>query len=381
MNARPGALWLVAALAAPGGAPAQAARDVNLPLAPPSPAFVLMGGEPASVERPGNVTDFALSIFAASGGLSALPRDYALAVAPYWLAGARNVSYGDYAKGGTGGAVFLQTFMLSVAAQSSGSDAADTLTSLGLGVRFSLVRGPIDTAAQGYGARLDTLYGELDAISRRTGARFVEAVSDDTVMARLRRLPPTPESQALLKQRQDEIVQELEGASAREAARVRRLASSLAVHRLGWNIDIAAGTVFDFPGRVAKNGRIGRLGVWMNGGYESRGLAFLGVARLLRDERSAEPTSVDVGARLVANAAGRYGISGEAVARVHPNSDTLQTGVRLALITDIRLGKNRAVSLTFGRDFDGSRTGSLLAAINLIVGLVTERALEAAAEP
>lgn len=369
---------LAAAIAAPAIAAAQAARDVNLPLAPGAPAFVLLGGEPASVERPGNVTDFALSILSATGGFSALPRDYALAVAPYWLASGRDLRYEQYAAGGAGRQVFLQTLALSLAVKSSGDGAADTTTSLGLGVRFSVVRGAIDTAANGYGARLDSLYNSLQEIANQRGEAFMRAMLADTIIKRLRTLPPTPEAQRLLNERQAAIVADLREVKGAQLARVRRLAGGLEVRRLGWNVDLAGGTVLDFPGRVAKNGTVGRLGLWMNGGYEGRGLTFLGVARLLRDRRMSEPTSVDVGGRLLVNALGRYGISGEAIARIHPSSDTLKTGVRLALIADIRLAKNRAVSLTFGRDFDGTRTGSLLATINLVLGLVAERALETA---
>ena len=357
---------------------AQAGRDVNLPLAPATPAFVLMGGEPASVERPGSVTDFAISILSASGGFSALPRDYALAVAPYWLAGGRNLRYDQYAAAGAGKQVFLQTLALSLAVKSSGDGAADTTTSLGVGMRFALVRGPIDTAANGYGARLDSLYANLQEVASGQGEAFMEAMLADSIIKRLRTLPQTPEAQRLLQERQAAIVVELREVKSAQLARVRRLASNLEVRRLGWNLDFAGGTVIDFPGQVAKNGSVSRLGAWVNGGYEGRGVTFLGVARLLRDRRLAEPTSVDVGGRLLVNAVNRYGISGEAIARIHPNSDTLKTGLRLALIADIRLAKNRAVSLTFGRDFDGSRTGSLLATINLILGLVAERALDAA---
>src|SRR3989442_7181148 len=53
---------------------------------PTSPALVLLDLTPSAVERPTTPKALAASLLAATGDLQFLPRNYAIDVAPYWLA-------------------------------------------------------------------------------------------------------------------------------------------------------------------------------------------------------------------------------------------------------------------------------------------------------
>jgi hypothetical protein len=77
---------LVCLVAAVGIADAQGSVEVDDLRAPTSPAFALLDVTPASVNRPENPKAFTLNVINALAQSNGLPQNYALEVAPYWLA-------------------------------------------------------------------------------------------------------------------------------------------------------------------------------------------------------------------------------------------------------------------------------------------------------
>src|SRR2546425_9034637 len=67
---------------------------------PASPAFVLLDLTPSAVERPTTPKALAASLLAATGDLQFLPRNYAIDVAPYWLAPQPTPPYPQVPKSG-----------------------------------------------------------------------------------------------------------------------------------------------------------------------------------------------------------------------------------------------------------------------------------------
>src|SRR2546422_11011326 len=63
---------------------------------PASPAFVLLDLTPSAVERPTPPKALAASLLAATGDLRFLPRNYAIDVAPYWLAPHPTLTYQQF---------------------------------------------------------------------------------------------------------------------------------------------------------------------------------------------------------------------------------------------------------------------------------------------
>ena len=366
---------------------AQAPKDIPLPIAPSSPAFTLLGVEPAAVARPGALADFAFSVLSASNTFTAIPRDYALEIAPYWVIGARGARYSDYAKGGGGTQVIAETFGLSIATSRSATTTTDTnTTSLGIGFRFAVLRGAIDTAADGYGAKLDTLYDALRNIADKENRSFQERMERDPDIQRWRQQAADGDTTAARRIWARSQLHAVDahiavGRALRDtvdiATRIRGLAAGLHVRRTGWNVDAAGGVVLDFPSRAAKNGQLSRWGTWLNGGYTSRRITGLGVVRLLADTRDPSDNTLDVGGRLVYDPSPMFSLSTEMLVRL-PANDSLDTQYRAAVITDISLRRNQAVQLSFGRDFDGNRSGSLIAAISLVLGFFWQPPLPSA---
>ncbi len=113
------------------GATAQEPTEVKFEdlRVPASPAFVLMGIEPKTIERPRTPRAFGLSVIQATNELSGLPKNYAMEFAPFWLVPHPNLEFRPDRTESLG-ATIIQTLSLSLAtatdsaaAQGSGNTA------------------------------------------------------------------------------------------------------------------------------------------------------------------------------------------------------------------------------------------------------------------
>jgi hypothetical protein len=140
---------------------AQAADDdatpsLNSLLTPDSPAFVILGVSPTTIQRPTTPKAVATSLLSAfsSHGRTLVP-NYALEVAPYWLASHPQLSWDALAKNSFSNP--LQTLTISVATSGPGSPSDETTNATGapsssssaapraaLGLRSTLVKGEPD---------------------------------------------------------------------------------------------------------------------------------------------------------------------------------------------------------------------------------------------
>lgn len=343
---------------------AHAQADLDLAQAPASPAYVLLGVEPASVERPGDPTDLAFSLLTATEGLSVLPRHYALSVAPYWLLGAgERVTFAEWRREADLWTTLAQTLDISVA---TASPEDEDLTSLGAGLRFSLRRGTVPQSAA-----LADLEAAQRAAAADAGAQLAALEGADSLLVALEQILLAP---GLAPAAREPIERAI--AARREALvaslvplphdRLQELASRVDLRRRGWKLDLAGGVTGDFPGRKVETGRFGRAGAWFTGGYDGPKWSSLGVVRWLT---TADESSLDAGARVVFVGSSRFAASAEGLGRWRPGADTW----RGCLIVDYTVAPNRTLSFTFGRDFSGRPTGNLLAAVQLLLGFGAAR--------
>lgn len=357
-------------------------------LAPPSPGFVLLGIEPASVERPGTVTDLAVTILNQTDNLSILPENFALEFAPYWLFGGKGLTYEEYAYHENIISNFFQTLSFSIATSSNSETSPDSLsTSLALGIRFSIFRGKIDSEFNDYAKRLDTLYKELDELNKKFAPEWRKRIHEDpTIISmkdELQNADPTikpiiaPLIEAHIAQREAEIKQQVEAEIRKQHAgkinNIKGLISRLRLRRIGWKLDVAGGAVADFPQRVFDDGSFSRWGAWFTGGYEWRKWSVLGVLRYLGDQDDSDESSIDLGGRIVFDNFKRFSLSAETVYRYFPNRCTDDNQWRLAFLFDYAIAKNKAISFTFGRDFEGEQSGNLISLVNILLGFGSDR--------
>lgn len=366
----------------------QDTESLSLLLTPPAPGFVLLGIEPTSVERPGSVADLTVTILNQTDDLSILPSDFALEVAPFWLLGGEDLTYEAYAGTDNLLATILQSASFSVATTSNAETSPDpTSTSLGFGFRCSLLRGSIDPTFANYAQKLDSLWEAMERVHMDIAQTFGQRLQQDSTYQRLLRQarqadPPLKsllEAQMAARQAviQNEVEHEIRTARHGELTRIRNLATSLQVRRLGWKLDLAGGVAVDFPARDFDRGSLTRAGAWVTSGYEGRRFGFLAVGRFLGDRQVSENSAIDVGGRVVYDGREKFSLSVEGVYRRFPERKVGDEDTwRLAFLFNYYVAKNRALAFTFGRDFEGQQTGNLISLVNFMIGFGSKRPLK-----
>ncbi len=365
----------------------QDSASLNMLLSPGAPGFVLLGVSPTSVERPGNVTDFAVDILNSTSNLSVLPQNYAIEAAPYWFFSHPGLSYQDYAGDNGVFATIQQTLSVSMATSSALDSGSNVIsTGMGVGLRFSLLRGQIDNEFNGYHAKLDSVIEVSGKLNNVIDAEYRRRFRSDSTMTQLTAILAKAMNandsgtaaiiSAAIQARSEQLHAEVEAAVRAEyqsdLAMLKDLVRSIQLRRLGWKLDVAGGAVLNFPGQSFDSSSISRYGGWVNGGYELEDWSVLGVVRYLADTRNSAEDVLESGARLILTCSPRFSLSGEALYRGYPN-DKSRTGWRADIEVDYSIGKNSVIAFTFGRDSQGRQTGTLISALNLLLGFGSER--------
>jgi hypothetical protein len=341
-----------------------------------------MGIEPASVERPGSVTDLAVALLNRSENLSQFPGDLSMEVAPYWIFAGRNIRYEEYANPKSMLSSILQTLSVSLAS-SSRTDTDSLAKFLALGIRFSPMSGNIDPTFDNYATRLDSLYVRLGEINSELALRGMERKTTDSALQTLKRqlatadeaLIPVIETQLARRNTQieNDVKEEVWEEFNQPIEAAQELASSLRFRRLGWKWDIAGGFMSRFPFDNFDNSQLDKWGIWTTAGREWTRHGLLGVARYIGHRANSDSSSIDLGARAIYDNAKKLSFSIEAIYRKFPGLDNENTRWRAALLLDYAIAKNKAITFTFGRDFGGRRSGNLISLIGLVFGFGSDR--------
>jgi hypothetical protein len=317
--------------------------------APTSPAFVLLGVSPASVERPDNPKQFVANFLKKmAGGDGGFPQDLALQVAPYWLKSHPDLSMREYQEPGVWGSM-VQSLSLSVATSpiAGATKDADALgTKLGLGVTTRFFNGKPNPT---FDMHLQTLEDYADAVFRLDTQ--IENETDQEKVAALE--------------------QEMEEIDATGAIAARRI-GELDAERVGFFLTLSAGQIWDFLDDNVDNGRAARRGAWLTGAYRMlacpapnaedalklpqcrASIDLIGVARALQEPAS--DAMLDLGARLVWSPTRQFNASVEWVHRNAPqtagaNSESSEDSNRTAGLIEYRIRRDLTLYGSFGQDF------------------------------
>jgi hypothetical protein len=308
--------------------PAQAQTPVTIDdlTAPTSPAFVLLDTTPASVARPETPKAFTVNLLNSLATSNGLPQNYAIEVAPYWMASHPALTFRQYQHPGVWQSL-AQTFSVSVATvplEATGAATQDG-TRLGLGVRTSLVNGSPNPT-------LTALVDDLHQI-------------DDEILDTINAGRPVPE--------------ELR-ARARQAAAAIQAADA---ERIGFFVVLAAGQAWAVPGDDLTQQRVERRAFWVTPSYRFRActvagscesmLDVVGVVRGLQDPDRG--WAWDYGGRLVWRPTRLIHLSVESLQRTEA-SRTPVGGIaggssRTAGILEYRIRQDLVFYASFGRDF------------------------------
>lgn len=348
--------------------------DLNTFRTPPSPAFVLLGVEPSSVERPSTPADFAVTVLNGTQNFSTLPRDFALEVSPYWLLGHPKQRWeGDVHRN-----LFQSVIRtLSIAAATSEVGTSDApVTGAGVSLRTALFSGHIvDSAgiaelarslAISSGAELRQLQkqlAQLQAVLKRHLAA-ARTQADSTALVN---------QFTLDKADLDDKIQAATAAKDSVPPELSDLSPAvLSSAREGFFLEVAGGAVWNAPSAAIDSATLGRWGAWVTASYQMTNLSFLAVVRYLGGSGLGEDEGIDNGVRFMYSR-DRYGLSLEYVDR-HFTGDQ-NNEWRLAGVVDYRLNKTFWLVGTFGRDYAPSQAGSLLAQIGVSMQFSRNRAV------
>jgi hypothetical protein len=341
--------------------------EFNLMRTPASPAFTLLDLAPTAVERPGTPAAVAISLLSATTGLTQLPSDYSLELSPYWLFGHPQLTWQSDTTRNIWESI-QRTATLSFGTAKAGDSANATMFSSGL--RLSLFSGQMSAESLEY---LDSAQNALT----RNAAAFYEATAvarrdaDSIFIAQLRANANNPAAQEIARQQHEAAIQKI-NATAIEQFEEEEL-QNFALQREGFLLELALGGVWHFADAAADSGRLSRFGVWVTPAYQWTNWSVVGVGRLFMNKvGDTTQATFDAGARLIFTQ-DKYGVSLEAVSRSYTWDNAPKPEWRIAAVVDVEITEDTWLTSTFGKDYRGSASGSLLAKLGISLNLSSKR--------
>ena len=338
--------------------------------APSSPVANMLGVAPNEVQKPTDPTALMTSAQTAAKNFSGFPSSYAVDIAPAWMFSGAKIKYSDFASNKFKDNVW-QNFVLSVGY----NNAIDTLgqhTDIGIGAKISFFRGHIKP-------KTDTIL--------RQAANILSTIQKVVFAGQLK----IRETQAFKDASEDIQNKMLHAADSIAKASVKqkcdslkKIAQALDFERYGWKLDLAMGTVVDFPNQIFDKGNVSRGGVWLTGGYQSLGgFSALGIIRYQYNPqqiyadtsgllKQKDVSTLDFGARVIYKQDGsKFSFGSEFIYRSVLDFSIIKPTYRAVLNVDYKLKANTILTMSLGRDFDGviNKDGNVIAAMNLILGL------------
>lgn len=390
---------------------------------PNSPAFNLLGISPAAVDRPTTPNDFAISLANASNNFSLLPKNYAIEFLPISFFPKSKNSYAKFTNDTTYVKTWnqklwntvSQTFLLS--GGFSTDDSVNTTlpdfikTRSGVGFKFSLVRGRIDTAFEDYKISIDTVRMKLavlhklnnEAINNYRNTDSTYKADSSLRRSIIKRLIDNKNNAAITDSEKDKTDKELKNVFnslnakmaideqifidthinqtnklSKEilaaAAVLKTQIEQIKFKRYGWMVDFAGGMVIGFRNDDFQNSIVQQYALWFNGGYAcKKGFSFMGVARYsnalnaVTDSQGSKMDKAfyDLGGKIEFQTDdNKFSVNGEIIDRISTGTPLL----RYTFNASYQVGKNQALTFSVGKAFAGTAQygGNLIAALNYI---------------
>lgn len=346
------------------------AQDLRLPA---TPAFSILGHEPAAVMRPTSVKSLSGDILGSFDEQGKLLPNLGLEVTPYWLQNQPELTREEYLNPNLGQA-FLQSFTFSAATV---KDSITDRTNLGIGLRFTLLKGrlsndfiELENAIKADETKLAAI---LSAGNQNPATPENLTLAIANIKNLLQRLSLAPETikevtdtaEALKSQSYatvDTFCQAvLEHSKGNIAARADQLIK-LEGQRNGFSLGFAGAAKFaTTSGEPAVN----RLGFWVNGSYSgSANHHWNASVRITTSTTDTLRVNSDLGFSYTKKGEA-YNISLEAMVRWYrtelPGFDNTGEAVtfvekdftyRIALQASYTISKDISANLTIGKDFD-----------------------------
>jgi hypothetical protein len=391
---------------------------IDLLRAPSSPASTLLGMSPSEIEKPTDINAFMFSLRSATNAFTALPSNYAVEIAPFQMFNkTRPLDSKTLVDNKEN---FRRSFVVSLGIKQvdkndsiSGSAAK---TQFAAGIRFAIKRGAIDDVSKQVFENIWNLQQQLNDRYADIQKEIVfrdpvyKMISDSIIAVEQRRNQLTDQEFITLmrplfdlrQNRNQEItdlirfgkidttdIKALFYATAIDSLRkaIAVAAKNLKLERTGFNLDFAAGSVFDFLDSRFNQSSMFRIGSWLTGGWNmpEKNSSALFIVRYLYSPQTAlinpelnpdDFHSIDLGGRMVFTALQKkLLLSGEGIYRTILNDAVAKSSWRLMMNAEYEIGVNQKITFSFGRNFDGGtyKGGNVVGAINLLFGMGNQK--------
>ncbi len=306
--------------------------------APSTPALAMLGIDAASVQRPETPKALTATLLSLAGDDGALPRNFAIEVAPYWLQSRPGFSFSDFYHTARRSALVTvattikRSFALSVgtAPRIAGPDASGT--SVAAGARFMLWPGKPSALLDSLRSRAPLKFGECSRFNAANDVDACQKSFTDSIRANL--------------------------------------------EPVGFTLQVAMGASAGFPNDTFDLGRVRSGGIWISPGYRfAHRLELIGVARWIHERlyagESANAALFDAGARLRWRASTIVALSAEGVRRQGSGGTRAPVSSnRYGGVVEIRASDNLFVFYSIGKDFAAAKAprSRLLSIIGVTAG-------------
>ena len=332
---------------------------------PTSPAFTLLGVAPSAVEKPNTPSEFAASFLSRANGLDTVPKDFALEVSPYWLRNHRRVTWQKEQKRSLLQSL-ARTATFSIATNASGTEESP-ITSLAIGARGSVLSGHLSSQAVAQIANLEKLLRDESTLGNELIKVQLTEITRQLVEKKITKEEYVELSTAIVTAMSNSQAFK---SSPQVKARLKAVDAFVSA-RQGVMLEIAGAAAWSYANAVWSNHEFDQWGVWATPSYQGAHGSLIGVLRYSNKDAVERTAILDIGIRAL-RSVDRYAFSIEYVRRRFPDT-TLDDRYRLVGVAEYNVGAGHWAVVSFGRDHNSIREGSLVAKLGLTLNFSEER--------
>jgi hypothetical protein len=323
---------------------------------PNSPAFVILGVQPTSIDRPNTPSDLAVAVENATEGFSKFPKNFSIEFSPYWLSkDPMKLTWQDDTIRSIEESVF-RTFSVSFATTNK-EIAAKEVMGLSYGFRMQLLSGQTSKKSV-------SLIKKLEKELKQESFDYTRIISEeeDVLLAersnRLSKPGITPEEESVVNKwyiaersklavKRQEIHKRQEEERLKAAEKADKDVQSFAPQRDGFMFEIAYASAY---GNDTANYDLQKRGYafWITPSYVRGDYSVVGVFRTMKD--SLDNKSNEFGVRFILTK-DHYAISVEHLKGTYTSNESSFTNrERFSVLMEYMLSNALWLNLSFGDD-------------------------------
>ena len=397
--------------------------SINSLSAPASPGSIILGVNPADIQKPTDLTGLMVSLRNATDNFTQLPVSFAIDIAPAWLFSNKKISYADFISNRK---AFLQTLTFSYAQLSQKDENYNGLKQ-GIGFSFSLIRPAIKVSGylqkvssinqhlktlldandslltikkennivyQQVDAQINDYQNKLIAIQSKTNPSIEDTVAAISIENQI--LVAIALKDELDNKLLDATKKETDEMHQLEIESLQKLSENITPVRKGFFLNIAGGTLAKYDDFKAGNVGLTNTALWLTTGWDGNSKDYTGkstfsvymLSRFIynnadewyKSGNTKSYNTFDNGLRIAYTSSNqKILISAEATSRKLFKTNSSSSFVyKYLLNAQWAIGFNQVLTFSYGRDFNNhiTKDGNVIGYLNFVQGLFTKKTLK-----